>query len=352
MTALDADVLVVGLGIHGSAAAASLARRGVDVLAVERFAPAHTRGSSHGRTRMIRRAYPNPIWNESRRPRVRGLGRRSSAKRADAHPSHRRDVCPLGESQLQGPDCVVVDDRPRMAELMPRIRRARGVSRRLRPEGRRPRGVARARRAAAVRRSHGAELRWGVQAEGWERVAGGVVLRTDDGDPRARRLVIAGGAGWAALVPGLAPLLEVWRILTLTVSPGQAIGMPPSLGRILGRQARGIGLRHPGRRRQRRQARRRRRGDMGPEVPVAPPSDAEVESTARASGGLRARTRHAPCRTRGMPVHDDRGQEVRDRPASPTARGHRRVGVLGPRVQVRSCGRRGPRRPRHRRRAR
>jgi sarcosine oxidase len=51
------NVIVVGLGGMGSAAAYQLAARGKRVLGLERFAPAHDRGSSHGRSRLIRQAY-------------------------------------------------------------------------------------------------------------------------------------------------------------------------------------------------------------------------------------------------------------------------------------------------------
>ena len=51
------DVIVLGLGGMGSAAAYHLARRGRRVLGLERFPPAHARGSSHGRSRVIRLAY-------------------------------------------------------------------------------------------------------------------------------------------------------------------------------------------------------------------------------------------------------------------------------------------------------
>lgn len=51
------DVIVLGAGGIGSAALSALARRGARVLGIERFGPAHDRGSSHGRTRMIRQAY-------------------------------------------------------------------------------------------------------------------------------------------------------------------------------------------------------------------------------------------------------------------------------------------------------
>ena len=51
------DVVVIGLGAMGSAAAASLARRGCKVVGIERFEPGHDRGRSHGATRIIRQGY-------------------------------------------------------------------------------------------------------------------------------------------------------------------------------------------------------------------------------------------------------------------------------------------------------
>ena len=51
------DVFVLGLGGFGSGAAYHLARRGLRVLGLDRFGPAHDRGSSHGETRIIRKAY-------------------------------------------------------------------------------------------------------------------------------------------------------------------------------------------------------------------------------------------------------------------------------------------------------
>lgn len=48
------DVIVVGLGAMGSAAAYHLAQRGQRVLGLEMFQPGHDQGSSHGYHRMIR----------------------------------------------------------------------------------------------------------------------------------------------------------------------------------------------------------------------------------------------------------------------------------------------------------
>jgi sarcosine oxidase len=57
------DSIVVGLGTHGSAAAASLARRGQRLLGLERFGRGEAHGSSGGWSRMIRLAYfEDPVY--------------------------------------------------------------------------------------------------------------------------------------------------------------------------------------------------------------------------------------------------------------------------------------------------
>ncbi len=66
-----ADVVVIGAGIHGRSAAWSLARRGISVLQIEQFGGGHVEGSSHGATRMIRRATPTRSGTVSSTPRTR-----------------------------------------------------------------------------------------------------------------------------------------------------------------------------------------------------------------------------------------------------------------------------------------
>ena len=51
------DAIVIGAGGVGSAAMYHVAVRGAKVLGLDRFPPGHDRGSSHGRTRVIRQAY-------------------------------------------------------------------------------------------------------------------------------------------------------------------------------------------------------------------------------------------------------------------------------------------------------
>ena len=55
-------VAVVGAGVMGCAAAWALTERGADVTVLEQFELDHTRGSSHGRTRIVRLAYPEAHW--------------------------------------------------------------------------------------------------------------------------------------------------------------------------------------------------------------------------------------------------------------------------------------------------
>jgi sarcosine oxidase len=56
----------------GCAAAWALTERGVDVTVLEQFELEHTRGSSHGRTRIVRVAYPEPEWVRLAEEAMRG----------------------------------------------------------------------------------------------------------------------------------------------------------------------------------------------------------------------------------------------------------------------------------------
>ena len=62
MGAERADVVIIGAGLTGSAAAWALASRGRSVTVIEAFGPGHRRGSSHGSARIFRRAYPDPLY--------------------------------------------------------------------------------------------------------------------------------------------------------------------------------------------------------------------------------------------------------------------------------------------------
>lgn len=58
------QVVVVGAGIMGCATAYHLARSGHQVTLLEQFAVGHSRGSSHGHSRIIRYVYDHPVYVE------------------------------------------------------------------------------------------------------------------------------------------------------------------------------------------------------------------------------------------------------------------------------------------------
>lgn len=227
--ATSADVVVVGLGIHGSAAAYALAERGLSVIGIEQFEPTHTRGSSHGATRMIRRAYPNAIWNPlvdrafaawRRWEEASGLTLLHTTGGLFAHAE---------AGKLQGPDCEVVGP-DRFAELMPSLSLPEGYSAVYDPSA----GVLEAEDAlafalgAAV--SSGATLRFGEKLVSWVQTEDGVLVETDRGSIRAGKLVLALGPWVGRVIPELAHFFEVWRIVTIATPPGQAAITPPHLG--------------------------------------------------------------------------------------------------------------------------
>jgi monomeric sarcosine oxidase len=57
-----ADLVIVGAGLAGAAAACTAANLGLNVVVLEALGPAHRSGSSHGSARIFRRAYPDPLY--------------------------------------------------------------------------------------------------------------------------------------------------------------------------------------------------------------------------------------------------------------------------------------------------
>jgi sarcosine oxidase len=55
-------IAIVGAGVMGCATAWALTARGADVTVYEQFGLDHERGSSHGRTRIVRLSYPEAHW--------------------------------------------------------------------------------------------------------------------------------------------------------------------------------------------------------------------------------------------------------------------------------------------------
>ncbi len=201
-----ADVIVLGVGGMGASACAALAARGARVVGLDRFPPAHDRGSSHGATRLIRQAYfEHPdyvpllldayaLWQaleeaSGRRLLMRsGLllaGRPDSEAVAGARLAARLHALPLetlapSEAARRFPIFRLADDEIALFEP--------AAGHLLVEE------CVRAFAAAALR--HGARLESGVTVTGWREEGAGIAVDTERGTYRADRLVITPGA-WA-----------------------------------------------------------------------------------------------------------------------------------------------------------
>lgn len=56
----ECDVAVVGLGVMGSGALYECSKRGLKCIGIEQYSMPHSRGSSHGHTRITRHLYKEP----------------------------------------------------------------------------------------------------------------------------------------------------------------------------------------------------------------------------------------------------------------------------------------------------
>lgn len=120
-----ADVVVIGCGAAGTAAAAELARRGRTVVALDRFAHGHDRGSSHGTERIVRVAYTDPVHVDFA---VRALDGWAALEAASGVPLLTRtggiDTGPDDELDLLATECArvgVATERLSIAEATERF---------------------------------------------------------------------------------------------------------------------------------------------------------------------------------------------------------------------------------------
>jgi monomeric sarcosine oxidase len=201
------DVIVIGTGGMGGAAALHLARRGVRVLGLDRFPVPHNRGSSHGQTRLIRLAYyEHPdyvpllrraygLWHDLEREAGRRLlvesglvmaGPAAGAVIAGALASARTHG--LAVERLTAAEVTARWPAVRVPEAWDVVHESTAGY--LHVEE-----CVRAHAAAATRA--GAELRSGLTVHGWRVAGDGVVVETDAGRFTAARLVLCPGA-WAA----------------------------------------------------------------------------------------------------------------------------------------------------------
>jgi sarcosine oxidase len=223
------DVVVCGLGAMGSAALYQLARRGVRVLGIERFAPGHDRGSSHGATRIIRLAYfEHPSY-------VPLLQRAYALWRELEAASGRRLLDITGIAEIGPPEGVLVQGTIASAHLhsLPHEVMGAGELMRRYPAFRLPSHyvavvqpdggflAAEPSIAACVKLAQeaGAEIRTGVTVRVIEPRAGGVRVVTNDGTVEAGTAIVAAGPWIKALLPKLPAPLRVTRQVMAWFAP-------------------------------------------------------------------------------------------------------------------------------------
>jgi sarcosine oxidase len=215
------DVIVLGAGGVGSAALYHLARRGVRVLGLDRFPPGHNRGSSHGRTRVIRQAYFEHPDYVPLLLRAYELWRELS-ECAGKQLYHEVGLLQIGPAN--GEVVPGVRAAARLHKLEVENFTARETMQRF-PAFRIPDewDTVFERRAGYLdvedcvlahlneAEKSGAELRCGVSVHGWQVDGDGVVVETDAGSFLASKLVIAAGAWAGSLLADLGVRFEVLR---------------------------------------------------------------------------------------------------------------------------------------------
>jgi sarcosine oxidase len=225
------DVIVVGLGAMGSAAAWQLARRGRRVLGFDRFSPPHALGSSHGRTRIIREAY-------FEHPGYVPLLRRAYECWDDlARESGRRLFEPTG-GLMAGPEGGTLVEGARRSALehgLPHEMLTTAEIGRRFPAFAPPEGVvglyepragmlfpeACVEAALDRARSHGASLRSDEPVLSWRADGEGVAVVTASGTHRAERLILSAGAWMPSLLGARGRALTVERQLMHWFEPAR-----------------------------------------------------------------------------------------------------------------------------------
>lgn len=220
----DWDVIVVGLGVMGSAALEAIARRGARVLGIERWDVPHANGSSHGGTRVIRKAYYEhadyvPLLHESWDcwRRLEGeLGTTLLVQTGGLHfgpPDHpdMQGVMQSVESHDLGHELLRASE---ITSRFPMFRPSPSDVGVLEVEA----GALLAERCvAALAESalrHGATIRAREQVRSIDLDDNGVLIATDRGTYRAPKVVLALGPWWPhnAPLPAPAPLVVTRQV--------------------------------------------------------------------------------------------------------------------------------------------
>ncbi|MEV0441366.1 N-methyl-L-tryptophan oxidase [Streptomyces spectabilis] len=228
------DVIVIGLGGMGSAAAHHLSARGARVLGLERFGPVHRRGSSHGGSRVTRQSYfEDPAY-------VPLLLRAYELYEQVERDTGREIAILCGGVMVGRPDGRVVSGARLSAEtwgLPHEILDAREIRRRFPTLAPRADEVALHERRAGLLRPEntvaahlqlatrqGADLRFEEPVVRWEPCGAGVRVHTPDDTYTAGQLVICPGAWAPELLADLGVPFTIERQIMYWFQPTGGVG--------------------------------------------------------------------------------------------------------------------------------
>ncbi len=223
------DMIILGLGAMGSAAAYHLAGRKQRVLGLDCFTPPHTFGSSHGETRIIREAYfEHPLY-------VPIVQRAYENWAALAREAGQQLFQQTGGLMIGPPEGVLVMGALRSAQLhrlAHELLTAKEIRRRFPAFQPADEMVAVSEPRAGIlfpercveahlkmAQHSGAALQFDEPAIKWERDGEGVRVITAKGEYVAQRLLIAAGAWVNQLIPELALPLQITRQVLLWFMP-------------------------------------------------------------------------------------------------------------------------------------
>ena len=216
------DVAIAGLGGMGSAIAAQCAARGASVIGLEQFGPAHDRGSSHGRSRMIRQAYfEDPayvplvlrsydLWRSLEKQTGENLLRITGV--LSAGPEESEIISGTQRSSAQHGLALEKLSREQVRQRYPGVRLLPGEVALFEPNG----GVLDPERAVRAHlkaaESAGAELRFETALRSWEASESGVTIHLADGTHvAAKRFILSLGPWFKESLEGLGIPLQIQR---------------------------------------------------------------------------------------------------------------------------------------------
>ncbi len=226
---LPFDTIVVGLGALGSAAVYHLARHGQRVLGLDRFAPPHTLGSTHGGSRIIRKAYfegqqylsllerAYPLWRDLEAVSGQSLLNLCGCLNIGL-PQSQIVAASRGSAQAQGLPYEVLS-REDVRQRFPAFHLPEGHVAVWDPEA----GLIPPERCVEAHleqaRRHGATLRFDEPALRWHADGGGVAVTTAQATYRADRLILASGGWITDLMAELRQPLRVERVTNAWFRP-------------------------------------------------------------------------------------------------------------------------------------